>query len=106
MTTWRFLEVTQRPAANVGLRDLVDAQGRLHARLHVGAAQRILQRQRVHQRREHAHVVGGGSIHPGGTGRDAAKDVAAADHDRDFDAEPRTSAISATMRSIISRLIP
>src|SRR5512139_964677 len=50
---------------------------------------RYLQRQRVHQRRQHPHVVGGGPVHAGGAGGDASKDVAAADHDGDLHAQPR-----------------
>ena len=46
--------------------------------------QPILQRQRVHDGGQHAHVVGGGAIHAhGGTG-EATEDIAAADHDTDL----------------------
>ena len=76
-----------RAAAYVRLGDLVDPQRGLYARLDAGAAQRILQRERIHQRRQHAHVVGGRAIHPCRTGRHAAKDVAAADDDRDLHAK-------------------
>ena len=53
------------------------------------ALERVLQRDRVQQRREHARVVGRGAVHPLGRGRHAAVDVAAADHDRDLDAARR-----------------
>jgi len=38
------------------------------------------QGQRVHDRGQHAHVVGGGAVHALGAGGDAAEDVAAANH--------------------------
>ena len=54
-----------------------------HARLLEG----ILEGERVHDRRQHAHVVAGGALHaPGGRGQ-TAEDVAATDHDGDLDAE-------------------
>ena len=43
--------------------------------------ERILQRERVDDRGEHAHVVGGRAVHAPGAGGDAAEDVAAADDD-------------------------
>ena len=83
-----LLEVAQRAAADVRLGDLVDPQRRLHSRFDAGATQRVLQRERIHKRGQHAHVVGGCTIHSGRAGRDAAEDVAAADDDGDLDAEP------------------
>ena len=50
--------------------------------------ERVLQRQRVDDRGEHAHVVGGRAVHALGAGREAAEQVAAADDDRRLDAEP------------------
>ena len=41
-------------------------------------------RQRVHDGRQHAHVVGGGAVHALGGAGEAAEDVAAADHDGDL----------------------
>ena len=49
--------------------------------------ERVLQRQRVDDRGQHAHVVGGGAVHAAGAGGDAAEDVAAADDDGRLDAE-------------------
>ena len=43
--------------------------------------ERILKRQRVDHRGQHAHVVGGGAIHAARARGDAAEDVAAADDD-------------------------
>jgi hypothetical protein len=48
--------------------------------------QRVLQREPVHDRGQHADIVAGGAIHPAGGRREAAKDVAAPDHDPDLDA--------------------
>ena len=41
--------------------------------------ERILQRQRVHHRRQHAHIIGAGAVEALGGGGHAAEDVAAAD---------------------------
>ena len=49
--------------------------------------ERVLQGEGVDDRRQHAHVVGGGAVHPLRAGREAAEQVAAADHDRGLDAE-------------------
>ena len=49
--------------------------------------ERVLQRQGVDDRGQHAHVVGGGAVHAAGAGRQAAEDVAAADDDGRLDAE-------------------
>ena len=51
------------------------------------AFERRLKRERVHDRRQHAHRVGGGAVDPsGGAHARAAEDVAAADHHGDLDA--------------------
>src|SRR5262249_41955560 len=47
----------------------------------------ILQGQRVHDGRQHAHVVGGGALHAARARGDPTEDVAAADDDRDLHAE-------------------
>ena len=46
--------------------------------------ERVLQRQRIQDGGEHAHVVGGGAVHALAAGRQPAPDVAAADDDRDL----------------------
>ena len=53
---------------------------------HALLLERVLQRQRVDHRRQHAHVVGGGAVHAARAGGDAAEDVAAADDDGGLDA--------------------
>ena len=49
--------------------------------------ERVLQRERVDDGREHAHVVGGRAVHAARARRQAAEDVAAADDDAGLDAE-------------------
>jgi hypothetical protein len=51
-----------------------------------GLVHGIGQRQRVHHRGQHAHVVGGGAVHADRTTRHAPEDIAAADDHRHFDA--------------------
>ena len=46
--------------------------------------ERILHRERVHHRGQHAHLVGGDPVHAGPREPGAAEEVAAADHDRDL----------------------
>ena len=78
--------MADRPPADVLLRDLGDLDRRLHARVRAGPLERVLQRKRVEQRREHARVVAGGAVHAFRGGGHAAVDVPAADDDRDLDA--------------------
>ena len=80
-----FLEVADGAAADERLGDGAHLDRRHHARDDVLLLERVLQRERVDHRRQHAHVVGGGAIHAARAGRDAAEDVAAADDDRDLD---------------------
>ena len=58
----------------------------MHARVHAQALERVLHRERVHHRGEHAHVVGGDAVHAGARQARAAEDVAAADDDGDLHA--------------------
>ena len=64
----------------------------LHARRLVDGLQRVLQRERVDDGREHAHVVGAGAVHAARRAAHAPQDVAATDDDRDLDAEIGASA--------------
>jgi len=61
--------------------------GGLHARRLAQGLQGVLERQSVDHRREHPHVVGTGAVHAARRAAQAPEDVAAADHDRDLDAE-------------------
>ena len=78
--------MAHRPAADVGLGQLGHRDRRLHARVHADLLERVLQRQRVEDGREHPHVVGGRAVHPRRRAGHAAVDVAGADDDRDLDA--------------------
>ena len=82
-----FLKVPHSTPANEGLGQLRNVHGRHHARLHVKLLQRILQHHGVHYRRQHADVVGRRTVHVAGALRNAAKDIAAADHDGDLYAQ-------------------
>ena len=79
----------QRPPANEGLRDRLHADRRKQPGLRPDRFQRVLKRQAVDDRREHAHVVGRGLDDAGvlrlelGT----AENVSAADHDGELAAE-------------------
>ena len=82
-----LLEMTDGPAPDVRLGDLVHRDGGHDPGGDPGALERILEGQAVHDRREHADVVAGRAVHAPSTGRQAAEDVAAADDDADLDAE-------------------
>ena len=58
---------------------------RLHASLDAELLQEVLQSQAVHDRTEHAHVVGTGAVHPPLVQLGTPEEVAAADDDRDLD---------------------
>ena len=73
--------------ADERLGDGAHLDGRDHARHDALLLERVLQREGVDDRGEHAHVVGGGAVHPARAGREAAEDVAAADDDGGLDAE-------------------
>ena len=80
-----LLEVTDGAQRHERLGDLRHRDRRLHPRGHVDLLQGILQRQRVHDRGEHAHVVGAVAVDA--RRLPAAPDVAAAHDDRGLDAE-------------------
>src|SRR5581483_9744169 len=76
-----------RATADVRLRDLAHVQSRLHARDGALPLESLLHRERVEDRREHAHVVAGRAVHPLRGRLEAAVEVAAADHERDLEPE-------------------
>src|SRR5437588_8584731 len=78
--------MADRAAADVRLGDLRDRERRLHAGHRPLPLERILQREPVQERREHAGVVGRRPLHSLRRRRKAAVEVAPADDDRDFDA--------------------
>ena len=82
-----LLEVAHRPAADVRLGDAGHLDRAEHPGVLPGALERVLQRERVHDRAEHADVVALGGVHAGHRARAAAPEVAATDDDGDVDAE-------------------
>ena len=68
-----------RPAADYRLAYLVHLDRRLHSGFDAQLLQSILHRQRVHHRRQHAHIIGLGPVHALGRTGHPAKDIAAAD---------------------------
>ena len=81
-----FLQVPQRTSQDIRFGHLMHGDGRLHAGLQSNLFQRILQGQTVHDRCQHAHVVGRSAFHPEGSCLDAAKNIAATHHDSDLHA--------------------
>jgi hypothetical protein len=77
-----LVEVPHRPARDVRLGDLAHGDGGLHAGVHPGLLEQVLQRQAVHDRAEHAHVVGPRPVHAALGDLGAAEEVAAAHDDR------------------------
>ena len=70
--------------ADIGLADRVHLDGGLHARIHARPLERVLHGKRVHDRRQHAHIVGRPALHALGRAGQAAEDVAAANDDAQF----------------------
>src|SRR6266566_3714764 len=81
-----FLEVPHSTAPDVGLRDLRHLDRGHRARRYPGPLERILQRKRVDDRGQHAHVVTGGAVEAALACSEAAKDVAATNHERGLNA--------------------
>src|ERR1051325_898985 len=82
-----LLYVAYGAAAYEGLGDLRDVDGRQDARVAADLLKRVLQDDGVHDGGGHAYVVGARPVHVARALRDAAEDVAAADDDRDLDAQ-------------------
>ena len=102
-----LLEVAHRAPADVVLADFLDADRRHDACVAAEGFEGVLQRERVHDGREHAHVVGRDAVHAGASEARAAKDVAAADDDRDLDVAARSaSRISPAIRFRIAGSMP
>src|SRR5204862_3352235 len=58
-----------------------------HARDDAVLFERVLEREGVDHGGKHAHVVSGRTVHAARTRREAAEQIAAADHDADLDTE-------------------
>ena len=80
-------KITTRPfsmcrigaAADIGLADGRHRDRRLDAGVDADLLERVLHGERVHHRRQHAHIVGAGAVEALGRAGEAAEDVAAAD---------------------------
>ena len=86
MTSRPFSRCRIGLARDVGLGDLAHGDRRLDAGLQAGLLAEVLQGQAVHDRAEHAHVVGLGAVHAGLAELGAAEEVAAAHDDGDLGA--------------------
>ena len=81
-----LFEVADGAAADERLGDRAHLDGGDDPRDHVLLLERVLQREGVDDRRQHAHVVGRRAVHAARARGDAAEDVAAADDDGRLDA--------------------
>ncbi len=77
----------ERRLARIGLAQRRHRDRRQHARRLADLLERALHRQRVHHGREHADRVGAGALDALVGAEQAAEEIAAADDDRDLDAE-------------------
>ena len=68
------------PAANNRFAHLIHLDRALNARVNPNLLQRVLHGQRIHHRRQHAHVIGLRAVHALRRTRNAAKDVTATNH--------------------------
>ena len=82
-----LLEVTDRASADVRLGDLVHRDRGHDPGRDAGPLEGVLERQAVHDGREHPDVVARGPVHPPCRRGEAAEDVAAADDDPDLHAK-------------------
>ena len=78
-----LLEVADGAAANERLGDGAHLDGGHHAGHHTRLLEGVMEGERIDDRREHPHVIGGGAVHrTARAGRHAAKDIPTA-QDRD-----------------------
>ena len=82
-----FFQMTDCPAANVGLGDSLHLDGGLHSRDNAHPLQCILQRQCVHHGRQHAHVVSGCALHAMLQALLTTPEVTCADNQSDLNVE-------------------
>ena len=80
-------EMGERRLARIGLAERGHGDRREHARRLADLLERALHRQRVHHGREHADRIGARALDALVGALQAAKEIAAADHHRDLDAE-------------------
>jgi hypothetical protein len=68
--------------------------------------QRVLHRQRVHDRCQHAHVIGGGAVEALVGRGQPAKDIAAAHDEAELVTRRLGRAISPAMRAVVAGSMP
>src|SRR5699024_6607020 len=74
-----LLQMSLRPAGNVGFGHLAHGDGALYPGRHTFFLQEVLQRETVHHRTQHGHVVGTVTVHPPLREFRAPEEVAPAD---------------------------
>ena len=79
-----FFQMPDGAPPNEWLGHLVHLDRGLHARVDFLFFQRILQSERIDHRGQHSHVIGGNAVHVLGLIGHAAKEIAAAHHDREL----------------------
>lgn len=82
-----FLQMPDGAPPDERLGHLIHFDGSLHACIDFLLLERILQRQRVDDRGQHTHVIGGNAVHVTRLVGHAAEKIAAADYDRDLHAQ-------------------
>src|SRR5210317_1791307 len=87
-----FFEMANSPAADIWLSDLLHFNGGLDPGDRPRLFQGILQRQAVHDRGQHPHVVGTCTVHPHRGCGNSAEDIAAANDDGNLDTKIDTPA--------------
>ena len=93
-----LLHVPLGAPRDVGLGDLRHRDRRLHARGGSGLLEEILERQSVHHRAEHPHVVGAAAIHAALTQLGSAEEVPPADDDGDLHPVHRLGDLTGDLR--------
>ena len=106
ITTRPFSMCRTRAAADIGLGDRRHRDRRQDAGVDADLLERVLQRQRVHHRRQHAHIIGAGPVEALGGAGQAAEDVAAADDEAELMPLPWRRAISSASRATASGSMP
>ena len=79
--------MAERPALNERFRELRHLDRRHHAGRNTDGFERVHHRERVDDRREHAHGIARHTVHALPRARQPAEDVSAAENNADFDAE-------------------
>jgi hypothetical protein len=77
--------MTHRAPPDIRLAHRLHRDRRQYPRRHSRLFERVLQRERVDNRRQHPHLIGGRAIHPALLVRAATQDIARADHQRELD---------------------